>query len=163
LDPFEFVSRPYGLGSRKVLPGAPAAGFLALALGLIASLVFAETGRAEPPSLSVELNKLEPQGGGCRAYFVIANEGPTQYQVLKLDLVLFQRDGVIGHRVAVDLAPLKASKRSVKRFDLDGIACDQIGSFLINEVMECRSDTGPIDDCLSGMSVKSLSNVQLTK
>lgn len=118
---------------------------------------------AGPTALSVELNKLEPQGTGCRAYVVVQNDSPTPYQTFKLDLVLFQPDGIIGRRFAIDLAPLKPQKRSVKLFDLDGLACDKIGSLLINDVVECKSDSGPVDDCLAGMTVKSLTNVQLTK
>ncbi|MBN2369859.1 MAG: hypothetical protein JXO72_05180 [Vicinamibacteria bacterium] len=126
-------------------------------------MLFASALHAEPAGVAVELNKLEPQGEGCRAYLVVNNESATQYQTLKLDLVLFQPDGVIGRRFAIDLAPLKASKRAVKLFDLDGVACDKIGSFLINEVVECKTDAGPATDCLAGITVKSLTSVQLTK
>jgi hypothetical protein len=134
-----------------------------------ASIVFASlvvgsaTARAEQGSLSIELNKLEPQGQGCRAYFVVGNKTSTAYQELKLDLVLFRPDGVIGRRFAVDLGPLKPDKKSVKLFDIEGTACDQVGSFLINDVMECKSDTGPIADCLKDIGVSTLTNVQLNK
>jgi hypothetical protein len=127
----------------------------ALALGLGAA-------SAQEAATSIELNKLEPQGQGCRAYFVVNNKA-TAYQELKLDLVLFRPDGVIGRRFAVDLGPLKADKRSVKLFDIDGTACDQIGSFLINDVMECKAESGPVADCLKDVSVSSLTNVQLNK
>lgn len=118
---------------------------------------------AGPKALTVELNKLEPQGGGCRAYVVVQNDDDTAYQAFKLDLVLFQKDGIIGRRFAMDLAPLKAKKRTVKLFDLDDISCDKIGSFLINDVVDCKSDAGPIENCLAGTTVKSLGAVQLTK
>jgi len=118
---------------------------------------------AEPNALTVELNKLEPQGAGCRAYMVVQNDDSTAYSTFKLDLVLFQQDGVIGRRFAMDLAPLKAQKRTVKLFDLDNIACDKIGSFLINDVVECKTDAGPVDNCLAGITVKSLTGVQLMK
>ena len=36
-------------------------------------------------------------------------------------------------------------------------------AFLINEVMECKGDAGPTDDCLKDITVSSLSKVQLTK
>lgn len=127
-----------------------------ISLGILPAL-------AEPKALSVELNKLEPQGAGCRAYVVVQNDDPTSYKTFKLDLVLFQQDGVIGRRFAMDLAPLKAQKRTVKLFDLDNIACDKIGSFLINDVVECAAETGPVENCLSGITVKSLTSVQLTK
>lgn len=118
---------------------------------------------AEPKALTVELNKLEPQGTGCRAYVLVNNEDDTAYETFKLDLVLFQQDGVIGRRFAMDLAPLKAKKRTVKLFDLDNMACDKIGSFLINDVVECKSTTGPVENCLAGMTVKSLTSVELSK
>ncbi len=91
------------------------------------------------------------------------NDSATQFQAVKLDLVLFQQDGVIGRRFAIDLAPLKPQKRTVKLFDLDELACDRIGSLLINDVVECKTADGPLDDCLAGLSVKSLTNVQLSK
>lgn len=118
---------------------------------------------AEPPKLSVELNKLEPQGAGCRAYVVVQNDEATSYQAYKLDIVLFQQDGVIGRRFAMDLAPIKPQKRTVKLFDLDNMPCDKIGSFLINDIVDCKADAGPIENCLAGMTVKSLTSVQLSK
>jgi hypothetical protein len=128
-----------------------------------ALLFSAGAGEAQQSSLSIELNKLESQGQGCRAYFVVANKSSTAYEQLKLDLVLFRPDGVIGRRFAVDLGPLKPDKKSVKLFDIEGTACDQVGSFLINDVMECKSDTGPVADCLKDIGVSTLTNVQLNK
>ena len=133
-------------------------------IAAIAMTIFACTGGAlaQDASLAIELNKLEPQGTGCRAYFVVNNKA-TAYQELKLDLVLFRPDGVIGRRFAVDLGPLKADKRSVKLFDIDGTACDEVGTFLINDVMECKAESGPVADCLKDISVSSLTKVQLNK
>jgi hypothetical protein len=135
-------------------------------LGLVAltCLTFgAAAALAEPKALTVELNKLEPQGSGCRAYVVVQNDDDTSYTAFKLDLVLFQSDGVIGRRFAMDLAPLKAKKRTVKLFDLDNTPCDKIGSFLINDVVECTGETGPVENCLAGVTVKSLAGAELQK
>jgi hypothetical protein len=87
----------------------------------------------------------------------------SSYQAFKLDLVLFRPDGVIGRRFAIDLAPIRSNKRTVKLFELADTPCDDVGSFLINEVMECKGDAGPTDDCLKDITVSSLSKVQLTK
>jgi hypothetical protein len=113
--------------------------------------------------ISLELNKLEASEKGCRAYVVVSNPTDTTYEAYKLDLVMFQPDGIIGRRFAVDLAPLRPSKRTVKLFDLDGTQCDGIGSFLINDVMECRSSAGPVKDCLASMKVNSLTKVEISK
>ena len=123
---------------------------------------------AAPPasgqaSVSLELNKLEPYDKGCRAYMVVNNPSEMAYQSFKLDLVMFQTDGVIGRRFALDLAPLKPQKKSVKLFEIDGIGCDKIGSFLINDVMDCRSDAGPAENCLQLMTTSTLTSVQLSK
>jgi hypothetical protein len=134
-----------------------------LACTVFASLVGLGSAQAEQGSITIELNKLEPQGQNCRAYFVVGNKGNTTYHAFKLDLVLFRPDGVIGRRFAVDLGPLRADKRSVKLFDIDGTACDQISSFLINDVMECKTESGAVEDCLKDIGVSSLTDVKLTK
>jgi hypothetical protein len=131
---------------------------------VVGSVVFvAIAAAAEEGDIAIELNKLEPQGGACRAYVVVSNKSDKEYQSLNLDLVLFRPDGVIGRRFAINLSPLKPNKRTVKLFDIDGTPCDQVGSLLINDVLECKTDAGPADDCLRNISVSTLTNVQLTK
>jgi hypothetical protein len=144
-----------------------------LAVGLASAVWFgapASAGEAAPaaaaaatPAISVELNKLEPVEKGCRVYTVVDNPGTVGFQTLKLDLILFHTDGVIGRRLMLDLAPLKSAKKTVKMFDLDGTPCEKIGSFLVHDVMECKADTGPVDKCLDAITLKSLSNVQISK
>jgi hypothetical protein len=147
------------------------AGFGALLMGFASAGCFgtsAIAGEATPaaaaaPAITVELNKLESVDKGCRVYTVVDNAGSVGFQTLKLDLILFHTDGVIGRRLMLDLAPLKSAKKTVKMFDLDGTACDKIGSFLVHDVMECKADTGPVEKCLDAITLKSLSNVQITK
>ncbi len=147
------------------------AGFGALVMGFATAALFAPlatAGDATPaaaaaPAISVELNKLEPVEKGCRVYTVVDNPGAIGFQTLKLDLILFHTDGVIGRRLMLDLAPLKSAKKTVKMFDLDGTPCDKIGSFLVHDVMECKTDTGPVEKCLDAITLKSLSNVQISK
>jgi hypothetical protein len=136
---------------------------IAAIIALATALQVFDAAGAQEGSLAIELNKLEPQGQQCRAYLVIQNKGDTSYSELKLDLVLFRPDGVIGRRFAVELAPLKANKRTVKLFDLEGTACDEVGSFLINDVMECKAESGQVADCLQSIVPSTLTNVQLTK
>jgi hypothetical protein len=118
---------------------------------------------APAAKIAVELNKLDTQATSCRAYLVIDNQSDKAYDVFKLDLVLFQTDGIIGRRFALDLAPIKSKKRSVKLFDLDGVKCETIGSFLINDTIECKA--GGVDEsaCLDRLTLSTRSNVQLSK
>lgn len=136
-----------------------------LALGLMAAapLHAREAFALEPADISLELNKLEPGENGCRAYMVIDNRAESAFSAFKLDLVLFRPDGVIGKRFILDLAPIKAHKRTVKIFTIDGTPCDGVANILINDVSECRADTGPVENCMARLDLKSLSPVQLTK
>jgi hypothetical protein len=141
---------------------------LAVIVGAVGSLALslatgARAAAAEPAKIGIELNKLETTDKGCRAYLVVDNAGDAAFQSYKLDLVLFQPDGVIGKRVTVDLAPVRAKKRTVKLFDLD-IACERIASVLVNDVIDCRAEGASASgDCMAGLSVKSLTAAQIGK
>jgi hypothetical protein len=133
-----------------------------------ACVLLSPVSQAQEPStptdgVTIELNKLEKSDKGCRAYVVVTNTSKSTYDAFKLDLVMFQSDGIIGRRFALDLAPVRPDKRSVKLFDLDGANCEEIGSFLVNDIMECRTSTGPATDCLANLKVKSLTKVEISK
>jgi hypothetical protein len=68
--------------------------FFALFCGSAATLLVNPTvgARSDPAALVVELNKLEGQKDGRRAFFVITNNGARAYKVLKLDLIQFRPD-----------------------------------------------------------------------
>jgi hypothetical protein len=117
----------------------------------------------DAPAIEVELNKLEPQDKSCRAYVVVNNKSQDDYTAYKLDLVMFQPDGVIGRRFAVDLAPIRPGKRTVKLFDIDNLKCDEVGSFLINDVVECAAGGSSPDNCLARIAVSSRAKVEFTK
>lgn len=118
---------------------------------------------AAQASVAIELNKLESKGSDCRAYFVIDNKSDKAYETLKLDFILFRPDGIIDQRFAVELAPLKAKKRTVKLFDVASTSCDDVGSFLINDVMECKAGSADVADCLDNLAVSSRTDNALNK
>jgi hypothetical protein len=118
---------------------------------------------AAPATVAIELNKLESKGSDCRAYFVIDNKSDKAYETLKLDFILFRPDGIIDQRFAVELAPLKATKRTVKLFDVASTSCDDVGSFLINDVMECKAGSADVANCLDNLAVSSRTDNALNK
>jgi hypothetical protein len=118
----------------------------------------------EPPStIGVELNRLEDQGGKCRAYLVITNPGATEYSGFALDLVIFDSGGTIAHRLAVDVAPVRPAKTMVKVFDIPETACGAIGSILVNDVIHCRDASGDVAGCVDRLSTSSKLAVSLLK
>lgn len=120
--------------------------------------------RAEPPkSIGLELNKLEEQGGNCRAYLVIANPGSAGFSGFSLDLVLFDRGGTIMRRLAVDIAPVRPDKTMVKVFEIPETACGAIGSVLVNDVLHCRDSSGEVAGCVDRVRTSSKLPVTLSK
>ena len=132
---------------------------LAVGVGLIANGAIA--GAADSQILSIELNKLEPFGGGCRAYVVITNASEASFQSMKFDLVLFQPDKVISRRLSVDFAPLMAAKKTVKVFDIPGTSCDKIASVFVNDVTECSGSVAM--DCFAKTTFSSKAVASMTK
>ncbi len=108
-------------------------------------------------SLRIELNKLETEGSACRAYLVFENSTQHNFSGLTLDLVLFDKAGIITKRLAVDAAPLPADKTSVKLFDIEGLACDS------NDVLNCKDESGEIANCVAQITPASRSDVPLVK
>lgn len=105
--------------------------------------------------MKIELNKLESVEGACRAYMVFENNGSTAYDSLKLDLVMFDPNGVINKRLAVEGGPLPAGKTSVKLFDIKGVSCTDVDRVLLNDVLSCQGSAGEIDACLEGIVTTS--------
>lgn len=99
--------------------------------------------------VSIELNKLEQAQGACRSYLVLRNGTPAVFETMKLDLVLFDQDGIVARRLAVEMGPLPSAKTSLKVFNIDGVPCDQIGGLLLNDVIACADAGGPRTDCLT--------------
>src|SRR5215471_11356695 len=113
-------------------------------------------GGADPPStIGVELNRLEDQGGNCRAYLVITNPGSAEFSGFTLDLVVFDRAGTIMRRLAVEAAPLRPAKTTVKVFDIAETTCGAIGSILVNDIIHCRNPSGDVAGCIDQLSTSS--------
>ncbi|TCH99439.1 Tat pathway signal protein [Roseococcus sp. SYP-B2431] len=93
-----------------------------------------------PSPLRIELNRLEAREGACRVWMVLNNGGGGEaLDPLRLDLVIFGKDGVVSRRLAVDAGPLPAGRTVVRLFDLTGQGCDTVGSVLLNDILACGS------------------------
>ncbi|MFP4126871.1 MAG: hypothetical protein ACLFU0_09525 [Alphaproteobacteria bacterium] len=101
------------------------------------SAALAVPAAAQTTSLELELNKLEAVDDGCRAFFVVRNDGDTAFESLDLDVVTFEPDGVVAARFQVELGPVAADKTMVKPFDFADVACEDIDRVLLNDVVAC--------------------------
>ncbi|GLK68751.1 hypothetical protein [Hansschlegelia plantiphila] len=117
----------------------------AAALGLATGPAVAASG------VSIELNRLEQRDAACRVSLLVSNPGDKAYDSLKLDLVFFDKDGVISRRLAVEAGPIRASKTTVKLFDAGDARCEGVSRVLLNDVTACGGD----QDCLGLVTTTS--------
>jgi len=118
-----------------------------LASTLIAAVPALAQSGAATGGINVELNKLEPVDSACRAYLVTQNLSDQTFNSLKLDVVMFDAQGIVAKRLAVQIAPMPAGKTSLKVFDIADLACDKIGQLLLNNVLECTvAPAAAVDD-----------------
>jgi hypothetical protein len=124
-------------------------------LGLAAVTLSMPALAQEPPRISIELNRLEPQGTGCRVWLLARNPGQEALDPLRLDLLLFGKDSVIMRRLALDIGPAPEAKTQARIFDLAGMNCDSIGSVLLNDVLACGPTAETRAACLPRMVLAS--------
>lgn len=125
-------------------------------IGSVIALSIATTaGAAASSGVLIELNKLKPVDNACRAYLVTQNLTDKHFKKLKLDLVMFDKKGIVAKRLAVGLGPLRPGKIRVKVFDIPKTQCQDIGQFLMNGTLACTTPKGPVKNCASLISVSS--------
>lgn len=134
------------------------AAWVCLAMVLAAAAPDSAAG-ADQPGVSVELNKLEQVEGACRSFLVVDNATSVALESLTLDLVVFDVEGVIAQRLAVDLAPVEAGGLSVKAFDMSGIDCADVGRMLMNGVLSCAGGNGADAPCAGPPAISARGDV----
>ena len=130
----------------------------ALATTTIPGLAHAEEG-----AIGIELNKVEDTEEGCRTLFVFENRSGHELNRFRVDLILFDPDGVFSRQLMLDMAPLYDEKKSVASFLLDPAGCARIGSILVNDIPHCENGSGTSLDCVGLLEVSSKSDIPLEK
>ncbi len=145
-------------GARKTLAALGTIVWLCLGLLPLTPPAVAEQG-----GLIIELNKVEELGGGCLASFVFQNKLGAGLDRFNLDLILFDKDGVIAGRLMIEIAPLRNGKTRVAVFRLHDGPCTGLSRVLVNDILSCRAEGNGELDCLAGLSVMSRSAIDLVK
>jgi hypothetical protein len=109
----------------------------------------------------LELNATETVNNRCQITFLIENKTPRTIETLKLDLAVFNPEGVIQRRMIAEMGPLRGKRTNVRTFSTEG-ECNQIGSILVNDVTACAPVEAPA--CMDGLALSSkVKNVRLYK
>ena len=129
----------------------------------LAALAVAYSAMAADGMIGIELNKVDDTEQGCRPLFLFDNRSGHQLNEFQVELVLFDDKGVYSRQVLMDMAPLYEDKKVVASFLINEIACDEIGSMLVNALPSCANTTGSDLNCIGLLEVTSKSSIPLEK
>ncbi|HZH12652.1 MAG TPA: Tat pathway signal protein [Microvirga sp.] len=130
-------------------------GMMRLVLAVCLASLLPAPASSQQSGLRIELNKLEPIGENCRAFFLIDNHQGKDWRSIKLDLFALDPDGVAAKRLAVEVGPVPVKKTLIKLFDFQGLACPRVGRILLNDVVSCDGDVSAREACLSAIETAS--------
>lgn len=133
------------------------------AFTLLIGLALPSVASADDGRIGIELNKLEPVETGCRSYIVVRNPGEQSYTAFNMEVLVFDTDGVIQNRIAMDLAPVQPRKTSVLIINLAGIQCEKIGEVLVNSFLDCENGEQRFGDCLARIDLSTKASARLFK
>lgn len=130
---------------------------LALALACAVRPAIAQ----EPqPVLSLELNGQTAAEAGCMLTFVVRNGHAQDIDRLVLETVLFDGTGEVDRLTLFDFGAVPPGLPRVRQFQVDGMACDDIGQVLINGASTCS--VGGSDSTICGtLTVQSRTDTEL--
>lgn len=134
---------------------------IAVALCAVAGFGGTASAQQAEAKFPLELNRLEQDGDICRVYLLVQNPDPIEISAFKLDLVFFDKEGIIRNRLYVELGPLAASKTAVRLFDIPGAECGALGSILVNDVVSCADAAGDKLSCLKRLDLSSRTDATL--
>ena len=142
-------------------------GALILAALMTGQMATAQTESTAPVgtgSLTVEINKFEPNDtGGCRAFFLFRNETGLTFEGFEMSLAIFDGSGVIDRLLSIDAAPLPAARTTLKLFEIPDIACTDISQILLHEIPSCKPQNADQMDCYSLLDLNSRTTATLVK
>ncbi|SMX42475.1 hypothetical protein [Actibacterium lipolyticum] len=115
----------------------------------------------KPAGVSIELNALDEQSGACRISFLVENRYGEDIGQAVYETVLFNPQGQVARLTLFDFQSLPSQRPRVRQFQIDGLACNDIGRILINGADTCTGDGLPPNACQDGLDLKSVTMVEL--
>ena len=128
---------------------------------LLLPIVLPALAIAAEQQIAVELNSGETAQNQCRLTFVVENKDKVPIDVLKLDLVVFNRENRVHRRMVTEMGPVRGEKTIVKTYSVDG-ACTEIRSILVNDITACAPAKPEV--CIDSLALSSrMEGVRLFK
>ena len=121
---------------------------ISIALALPSGATAQEAGDA----LIVELNRVVPLDGACRLTFMAQNNMDMDVEQVVFETVLFSTDGGVERLTLFDLGALPTARPRVREFDMQGLACENLGRVLFNGVDACSGEGVDPETCEDALS-----------
>jgi hypothetical protein len=100
----------------------------------------------------LELNAVETASNRCLLTFLIESKTRKAIDSLKLELALFNLEGVIQLRMIIEMGPVRGMRTVVRTFPGEG-ECSQTSAILVNDVVTCS--VGDPAECMDGLTLSS--------
>jgi hypothetical protein len=100
----------------------------------------------------LEINAAETANNRCLLTFLIENKTSKAIDSLRLDLALFNLEGIIQRRMITEMGPIRGARTNVRTFPVEG-ECSQTGAILVNDVAACSA--GDPGECMDGLALSS--------
>lgn len=116
---------------------------------------------AKQGGLQIELNTAADMDGACRISFLVENRLGADLSGAVFETVLFDADGAVERLTLFDMRDLPAGRPRVRQFQIDGVACDDIGRILINGAQTCKGEGVDARACMDDLSLTSRTDIEL--
>jgi hypothetical protein len=114
------------------------------------------TAGTEPePNLSLSLNAVETVEGSCVLTLLARNDLGGDITRAVYETVLFSPVGRVERLMLFDMGALPDGRPRVRRFEVPGLACENLGSLLINGAETCEAGALGESACVGVLNLSS--------
>lgn len=119
---------------------------------------------AEEPAegrLTVELNAVGSQDGGCALTFLVQNGHADAIGSVVFETVLFDISGQVDRLTLFDFRDLPAGRPRVRQFVVPDLACEDLGRVLFNGAETCTVSGAESGLCTDTLRLSTRTDVEV--
>ncbi len=116
-------------------------------------------------TLTLELNRLDTERGGCRIFFLVKNPLDRDFSELDIDIAFFDKKEIIIGRTNIEFGKVRKQKTTLHSVRFADFDCAKVGQVLLNDVVACgtQSTGGKKPDCLDLVTLTYRGKVEFFK
>ena len=116
-------------------------------------------------TMTLELNRLDTERGGCRISFLVKNPLDRVFSKLDIDVAFFDKKEIIIGRSKIEFGKVRKQKTTLHSVSFADFDCAKVGKVLLNDVVACgtQSTGGKKQDCLDLVTLSYRGKVEFFK